>query len=122
VYLCGTTRSHRASRDREMIRFGEEEAHIRCNLQSGGVSQRVDLHLKKNRAKGIALNGVPLRKAGELVGIGSFVFFSPEDLNMIKDSPDKRRRFLDMELCQMDRVYLNALSGYSRVLFQRNSS
>ena len=60
---------------------------------------RVDMHLKKNRAKGIAVNGVPIHKASELIGLGNFVFFSPEDLNIIKNGPSERRRFLDMELC-----------------------
>ena len=83
VYLCGTTRSHRAGKDREMIRFGQEEAHICMRIRKGDVPYRIDMHLKKNRSKGIAINGSPVRKASELVGLGNFVFFSPEDLNII---------------------------------------
>ena len=76
VYLCGTTRSHRAGKDREMIRFGQEEAHICMRIRKGDVPYRIDMHLKKNRSKGIAINGPPVRKASELVGLGNFVFFS----------------------------------------------
>ena len=57
VYLCGTTKSHKGSRDREMIRFDQEEAHIRMKLDRAGSSYSIDMHLKKNRPKGIAING-----------------------------------------------------------------
>ena len=120
VYLSGTTRSHKGSRDRDMILFGEEEAHLRTFIQKRELEYQIDIHLKKNKAKGIAINGVPIRKASELFGIANFVFFSPEDLSIIKQGPAERRRFLDMELCQLDKVYLHHLSGYNRVLIQRN--
>ena len=120
VYLCGTTKSHRGGKDREIIRFGEEESHIRMKVLKNEIPYRIDMHLKKNRAKGIAINGVPIRKAGELLGLGNFVFFSPEDLNIIKDGPAQRRRFLDMELCQLDKIYLHNLTKYNKILQQRN--
>ena len=120
AYLCGTTKSHRGSKDREMIRFHQEEAHIRMCIRKNEIPYRIDMHLKKNKAKGIAVNGVPIRKASELIGLGNFVFFSPEDLNIIKNGPSERRRFLDMELCQLNRVYIHNLSNYNRILMQRN--
>ena len=120
IYLCGTTRSHKGARDREMIRFESEDAHIRMEMEKADTEYRLDMHLKKNGAKGIAVNGVPVRKASELVGIGNFIFFSPEDLNLIKSGPVQRRRFLDMELCQLDPVYLHNLSAYNKCLNQRN--
>ena len=80
VYLCGTTKSHRGSKDKEMIRIEQDESHI-----------RIDMHLKKNKAKGIAIDGIPIRKAAELFGIVNLVAFSPEDLNIIKNGPSERR-------------------------------
>ena len=120
VYLCGTTKSHKGSKDREMIRFGEEEAHIRMAISRSQSAYEIDMHLKKNRPKGIAVNGVPIRKAAELLGIANFVFFSPEDLGIIKNGPAERRRFMDMELCQLDKLYLHELSNYNKVIIQRN--
>lgn len=120
VYLCGTTKSHRGSKDREIIRFDQDESHIRMNLLKNEISYRIDMHLKKSKAKGIAINGIPIRKASELLGIGNFVFFSPEDLNIIKNGPSERRRFLDMELCQLNKVYLYNLMNYNKILMQRN--
>ncbi len=120
VYLCGTTKSHKGSKDRELIQFDEEESHIRMTLKKEGSPVKIDMHLRKNKTKGIAVNGVPIRKASELLGIANFVFFSPEDLNIIKNGPSERRRFLDMELCQLSKVYLQYLSGYNKVVNQRN--
>lgn len=120
VYLCGTTKSHRGSKDREMIRFEQDESHIRMFVNKDGVSHKIDMHLKKNKAKGIAIDGIPIRRASELFGIVNIVFFSPEDLNIIKNGPGERRRFIDSELCQLNKVYLSDLSSYNHVLNQRN--
>lgn len=120
VYLSGTTKSHKGSRDRDMILFGEDEGHLRTFVKKGEIEYQIDIHLKKNKTKGIAINGVPIRKASELFGIANFVFFSPEDLSIIKQGPGERRRFLDMELCQLDKVYLHHLANYNRIVVQRN--
>ena len=120
IYVSGTTKSHKGSRDKEMIRFGENEAHIRTMVEKNQMSYQIDMHLKKNRSKGIAINGVPIRKASELFGVLNMVFFSPEDLNIIKNGPSERRRFIDMELCQLDKVYVHSLVQYNKVLLQRN--
>ena len=109
IYVSGTSRSHRGSRDKELIRFGEDEAHIRLFFQKDSLSHRLDVHLKKNKNKGIAVDGVPVRRSGELLGMMHIVFFSPEDLSIIKEGPAGRRRFLDMELSQIDKGYLQQL-------------
>jgi len=120
VYLCGTTKSHKGSKDREVIQFDEQESHIRMKVERNGTPVKIDMHLKKNKPKGIAINGVPIHKASELFGIANFVFFSPEDLNIIKNGPSERRRFIDMELCQLNKVYLYHLSNYNKAVIQRN--
>lgn len=120
LYLSSTTRSHKGSRDREMIRFGAEEAHIRTVLCKNGRDYQIDMHLKKNNARGIAIDRIPIRKASDAFGMMNTVFFSPEDLAIIKMGPSERRRFLDMELSQLDRIYLSDLSDYHKVLQQRN--
>ena len=76
VYLAGTSKSHKGSKDREMIRFENEESHIRMMVKKGELSYKIDMHLRKNKAKGVAINGLPIRKARELLGGGeSGVFF-----------------------------------------------
>jgi len=120
VYVCGTTKSHKGSKDKEIINFNEDESHIRMFVNKNNDIYKIDMHLKKNKSKGIAINGVAIKKAAELFGIVNFVFFSPEDLNIIKNGPSERRRFLDLELCQLNKLYLLQLADYNRVLNQRN--
>jgi len=120
ICVAATTKSHKGSKDKEIINFEKEEAHIRTYLEKEGIETRVDMHLRKNRTNGIAIDGVPIKRASELFGIIHFVFFSPEDLSIIKNGPSERRRFLDMELCQLDKIYLHHLSNYNKVVLQRN--
>ena len=120
IYVCSTTKSHKGSKDKEMIRFGEEEGHIRMTFEKKGIPHRIDMHLKKNKTKGVAIDGIPIRKSSELFGMMNIVFFSPEDLSMIKNGPGERRRFIDMELCQLNPMYLYYLSNYHKALNQRN--
>ena len=120
VYLSGTTKSHRGTKDRDLVQFGKEESHIETVVEKNGITYQIDMHLKKNSPKGIAINKIPIRKASELFGIINIVFFSPEDLNIIKNGPSERRRFIDLELSQLDKVYLNNLSNYNRIVNQRN--
>ncbi len=120
IYVSATTKSHKGSKDRDIVNFHKEEAHIRTFLEKEGVETRVDMHLRKNKSKGIAIDGQKIKKAADLLGICNVVFFSPEDLGIIKDGPAERRRFVDMELCQLDGFYLYNLNHYNKIVIQRN--
>ena len=120
AYVSGTTKSHKSSKDKEMIRFECEESHIKCVVEKDKKENIIDLHLKRNKNKGIAVNHVPLKKASDLFGMIHIIFFSPEDLNIIKNGPSERRRFIDSELCQLDKIYLSDLTNYNKILNQRN--
>lgn len=120
IFVAATTKSHKGSKDREIVNFQKEEAHIRTYLEKEGVETRVDMHLRKNGSKGIAIDGQKIKKAADLLGLCNVVFFSPEDLSIIKDGPSERRRFVDMELCQLDSFYLYNLNHYNRIVNQRN--
>ncbi len=78
------------------------------------------MHLRKNKSKGVAVDGQKLKKAADLLGLLNVVFFSPEDLSIIKNGPAERRRFVDMELCQLDNFYLYNLNHYNKIVNQRN--
>lgn len=120
LYLIATTKSHRGAFDRDLIRFGQEEGHVRCVVIKGGIDYQIDIHLRKSRSKGIAINGQRIHKASELIGLLHIVFFSPEDLSIVKNGPAQRRRFMDMELCQLDESYLYNLNHYNKIVEQRN--
>lgn len=120
IYLSATTKSHKGSKDRDIVNFVAEEAHIRTYIEKDGLENRVDMHLRKNKSKGIAINGQKIKKAADLLGLLNVVFFSPEDLSIIKNGPAERRRFVDMELCQLDSFYLYNLNNYNKIVNQRN--
>lgn len=120
IFLSATTKSHKSSKDKDIINFKEEEAHIRTCLEKEGIETKVDMHLRKSKTKGIAIDGVKIKKAAELLGILNVIFFSPEDLSIIKNGPGERRRFIDMELCQLDHFYLYNLNHYNKIVNQRN--
>lgn len=121
IYMTATTKSHRGNKDREIIRFGCEEAHIRADINKNDIKHRIDMHLKNNKSKGVAIDMVTIRRTAQLFGLVNIVFFSPEDLSIIKDSPVERRKFIDMELCQLNKLYYSELSSYNKVLNQRNN-
>lgn len=120
MYLSLTGASYRGAKDRELIHFGNEEAHIKTVIRKKETDYRVDMHLKAGKNKGIAVNRVPLRKMREFIGLFGGVIFSPEDLKIVKDGPDARRRFLDTEISVTNGSYLNACQKYKKTLEQRN--
>ncbi|MDO4284961.1 MAG: DNA replication/repair protein RecF [Eubacteriales bacterium] len=120
LYMIATTKSHRGMKDRDLIRFGQEEAHIRTCILKSDIDYQIDMHLRKSKSKGIAINGQRIKKAADLIGLLHIVFFSPEDLAIVKNGPSERRRFMDMELCQLDRSYLFNLNHYNKIVDQRN--
>ena len=120
IYLSSITKSHKGSKDQDIIKFGENEAHLRTYLEKDGDTYKVDMHLRRSGSKVIAVNVQKLKKAAGLLGLLNVVFFSPEDLSIIKNGPSERRRFIDMELCQLDSFYLYNLNNYNKIVNQRN--
>ena len=119
IYMCGFGKSHKNSKEKDIIDQDAQEAHIKAEFDSDINSHRVDIHLRKNRSKGMALDRVPIKTFRELYGRILVVMFSAEDLSIVKRSPSDRRRFIDMELCQIDPLYMDNLINYNRILDQR---
>ena len=120
VFLTGTTKSHKGSHDADIISFGRDFGVIRALFNKNGVDYKIGIQLRRDKRKAISINNSPIKKAADLLGIVNVVLFSPEDLSIIKSGPDKRRRFIDMTLCQVDKEYLFALSSYNKIVNQRN--
>ncbi len=121
IYMLATTKSHRGSRDKEIINFNATESHIRAYVNRNDINHRIDMHLRASKNKGVAIDMVPIKKSAELMGLMNIIFFSPEDLSIIKDSPSERRKFIDMELCQINKIYYSDLSTYNKIINQRNN-
>ena len=121
LFVGCTTKSHKGSKESELINKDSEEAHIRYISEKNERQTKVEIHLKKRGTKGIAIDGLPIKKANEILGVCHVVFFSPEDLSIIKDGPEVRRRFIDIELCQLNKAYLYNINNYRKNLKQRNA-
>ncbi len=121
VYFCATGRSHRTRFDNELISFGKNESHIKSKIACDTEKSTIDIHIKYGLNKGIAINGIPIKKLGDLFGNLKVVLFSPEDMQLINGGPSLRRRFMDIQICQMDRIYYFYLQRYYKALRQRNT-
>ena len=115
LYFCAMGRSHRAVSDLELIAFEQTDSFIQLKYSEGAVH----VHLGQGK-KGMTLNGVPVRKLGDLLGNLMVVMFSPEDLDLVKDGPGVRRKFMDIEICKLSPLYYHELLSYHRALRQRN--
>ncbi len=120
IYLSATTKSHKGSKDKEIINFNKDEAHVRSIVLKDGYETKIDMHLRSSKSKIIAIDNNKIKKAADLLGMVNVVFFSPEDLSIIKNGPGERRRFADLLLCQLDKFYLYNLTNYNKIINQRN--
>ncbi len=123
VHLCCLGKSHRTGSDRDMIRTGAESAAVQLTVerQDGVHDVGVRLFEKERRRKLIYINGKTAPRIGELFGHATAVIFSPEDLRIVRDGPEARRRFMDMLLCQRKQSYFYALQTYTTALRHRNA-
>ena len=121
IYYCAFARSHRTSKDKELISWNYDNALLSITVGRERLDKRIDISILKDGKKAIQINKVKIKKIGELFGNFNVVMFSPEDLKIIKDSPGVRRKFIDMELCQLDNKYYYNLVQYNKVLNERNS-
>lgn len=119
IYVLGLAKSHRTTRDRELIYWDSEYAKIegRVHKRNGPLTLEVVISTKGKKVK---LNRLEQRKLSEYIGALNIVMFAPEDLNLVKGSPQVRRRFIDMEIGQINPVYLYHLALYQKILLQRN--
>ena len=121
IYLNAMARSFKTAKDKELIRFGEEFCKIKTIAFFDDDEHTTEILINKDGKKGVKLDGVKISRTSELLERIFIIIFSPEDLKIVKDEPEKRRRFIDRELCQIKPGYYNDLSNYKRVLKQRNT-
>ena len=121
VFLLCTGYSPRANKDKLFVKNGEDVAKIIGTAESkyGDVSVRIDFNAKDK--KNIYINGLQVLKVGELMGNIHSVFFNPGELKLVQESPEDRRRFMNISLSQMSKNYFYALTRYNKILAQRNN-
>lgn len=121
IYISAFAKSFRTNRSQEMIKFGAERARVHLDVTSEELEHSINIVLLNDGKKKITKDGKGIRKATELLNTVVVVVFSPEDLRIIKDSPEKRRNFINRELSQIRPAYYEALRSYGEALKQKNA-
>lgn len=120
VYFCAMGKSHRGSPDAELIRWECQYAQASMQVQKENRLGSVEIRLLENGKKRVLVDGVPIKRLMQLMGALLVVLFSPEDLQLIKEGPSLRRRYMDTLLCQIKPSYFHDLQVYNRAVIQRN--
>ncbi len=121
IFITSIGKSFRSKSDKDTIKFDKDFAYIKLQVSNEGVTDKIEMRIDKNGKKSILINGLSIKKHSELMGISLIVSFSPDDLAILKNSPAERRRFVDVELCQLSNVYYYNLKQYNAILKQRNT-
>ena len=120
VYFCVVGKSFRASREKEVINLNSDIAKIKVYIKKDIGESTVEIIFSRKQKKTIKINGIPIKKISELLGEFNGVFFSPDELKLIKESPEDRRRFMDIDISQTSKQYFYLLSRYNQILQNRN--
>ena len=115
--FCGA-KSFRQAKDNSFIKFGEQQSKTAIEFISGGITNTAEMKFTDKREA--SLNGKTLKNPGELAGNFNAVVFSPSDLSLVQEGPEKRRRFLDVSIGQLYPNYIDILRAYGRAVSQRN--
>ncbi len=121
VYLCCLGKSPRTDKDKDLIRWNEENAYVKVKYKCRYGDGDICIAFRADAKKQISVNSVPITRMGELMGYLNCIYFSPNEIKIISQSPAERRRFLDIDLCQTDKNYFYSLSRYNKALMQRNN-
>lgn len=119
IYLLAISKSHKTHRDKELIKFNELFSKVSCVLENNNNEIKLEIIIT-NLGKKVLVNDIEKRKISDYIGSFNVVFFAPEDLDIVKGDPSKRRKFIDIEIGQISPIYIYHLNQYNRILKQRN--
>ena len=119
IFLCAFGKSFRTNKEKELIEIGKEFLDISAFYKKCDRDGKIQINISDK--KNVKLNGVKLKKLSELLGNINLVIFTPDDINILKDGPAKRRRFLDMMIGQLRPNYVFVLNQYLKIIEQRNN-
>ncbi len=121
IYISALAKSPRTTKEKELVLNGEKTAIVNVLVQKNLRTHKIEIQIDDKGKKRILIDSIPVNRAGELLGIVAIVYFSPDEMKLVKESPDNRRRFLDISLSQESKVYFNNLVRYNKILKQRNN-
>lgn len=119
IFLSAFGKSFRTSKEKELIKLDKEFLNVSTFYKKSDREGKIQINISNK--KEVKLNGVKLKKLSELLGNINLVIFTPDDINILKDGPAKRRRFLDMMIGQLRPNYVYVLNQYLKTIEQRNN-
>ncbi len=120
IFTCAIGKSMRATKDNDVIKWGEDHGKIELEVEKQFGKTKIEIYFFKSSKKAIKINGLPIKRMGELLGEFRCVFFAPDELKLIKESPEDRRRFMDIDISQTSKTYFYLLGKYEKILSSRN--
>ena len=120
IYLCAISKSPRTTKEKQMIKFDEPYAKVLLDFNTIGGNKNIEIILSNQNKKIIKINNIPIVKLTQLIGELNVVYFSPDELKLVKETPEDRRKFLDISISQFDKQYMFDLIRYEKILKQRN--
>lgn len=120
VYFCAVAKSPRTNKESELVNWNKDFANILLDYTTRAGDKKIEITLKKRGKKIVRLNRINILKIADLVGAVKCVYFSPDELKLVKDAPQDRRKFLDTDISQLDKNYFYNLLKYNKILDSRN--
>ena len=120
IYYSAVGKSARAKKDVDLINWSKDKANFKLTVQKTAGTKDIEIGFFRNQKKAIKVNGVNLLKIGDLLGVVNVIYFSPDELKLVKDAPEDRRKFMDTDISQFNKTYFYSLLRYNKILDQRN--
>lgn len=120
IFFAVIGKSFKVNKEKETIKWGQEIANIKGSFSRQFREVDIELVFNKTLKKSIKIDGISIKKTGELLGTVNAVFFSPQELKLVRESPEERRRFMNIDISQTNKRYFYALNRYEKVLANRN--
>ena len=121
IYFCSNFASPRTTNDKEMIRFNQDYATVKLIIKKKYRDNSIKIKIDSHKKKYVLVDDIPINRVAELMGVLGVVFFSPQEIKLIQESPDDRRKFLNNALSQQDKTYFRALNDYRKILANKNN-
>lgn len=120
IYFCAIGKSLRVNKDKNLINFEKDRSKIELEVKKEFSKVKIEVYLSKQEKKTIKINKIPIKRISELLGEFNAVFFSPDELKLVKEAPEDRRRFMDIDISQTNKTYFYLLQKYDKILQNRN--
>lgn len=120
IYFSAIGKSPKTTKDAELINWSKDKASFNLKVQKNIGTKDIEVIFSRTTKKVIRVNGINLLKIGDLLGNVNVIFFSPDELKLVKDAPQDRRKFLDTDISQLSKNYFYLLTKYNKIIDQRN--